>query len=168
MRLLYLLFFITIVLFVPILADEKIVHKKVPLVKAMPLLSTIEGYAIHMGSGKKIVHVFVDPLCPHSQNLVEMISTNEKALLRNNYFFYLYTLKRLHSEKSILAIYNSVDPLASMLTVMVDKKSIELQTPSSKETVEKVEAIAKVAKALDVYKRPYLIFIKKPKEKRGK
>jgi len=167
MRLLYLLLFSTVMFSMQVLAGEKSVHKKVPLETAVPLLKSIEDYAMHMGRGARDVHIFVDPLCPHSQNLIEMISTSEKALSRNSYSIYLYTLKRLHSEQSVLAIYSSEDPLSSMLTVMVDKENVTAHDTSKDEVITEIEAIAKVAEELDVYKRPYLIFVKKPKKERG-
>lgn len=121
-----------------------------------------------MGTGSRKVHVFLDPLCPHSQNLIEMISESKKALSRNSYSIYLYTLERLHSEKAVAAIYNSSDPLVSLLDVMVREKKIDVTGSPNNEVSIKVKAIAKVAEELDVYKRPYLIFVKKPKQKRGK
>jgi len=167
MRLLVSIFFIIVIIAIPVMAESASVHKKVPLSVAVPLLQSIEGYALHMGTGERKVHVFIDPLCPHSQNLLELISENKKALSRNSYSFYLYTLQRLHSEKVVSAIYDSAAPLTTMLDVMVHKKKIDLTLNPSDENSLKVEAITEVAKKLDVYKRPYLIFIKKPKTKRG-
>ena len=168
MRLLYSLLFIIVTISMPMMAEENIAHKKLPLSESMPLLETIEGYALHMGTGSKKVHIFIDPLCPHSKNLIEMISESDKALARNSYYFYLYTLERLHSEATVAAIYSAKDPLTLLLDVMVREKKIDVESFSKYDTSSIVDAIAKVAKELDVYKRPYLIFVKKPKTKRGK
>ncbi len=167
MRLLYSLIFIIVTFSLPASAAEKSVHKKLPLSESVPLLRTIDKYALHMGSGQKEVHIFIDPLCPHSKNLIEMIAENEKALSRNSYYLYLYTLKRLHSQKMVEAIYSADEPLVSLLDVMARHKKIDMKSTSKKEITKKVDAIAAVAEQLDVYKRPYMIFIKKPKEKRG-
>ncbi len=111
MRLLYSLLLILVAMSMPAMADETSVHKKLPLSESMPLLNTIESSAPRMGSGTIKVHVFIDPLCPHSRNLLEMISESEKALTRNSYYFYLYTLERLHSEEMVDAIYSAENPL---------------------------------------------------------
>lgn len=167
MRLLYFMTFIIVTFSMPISAAEKSVHKKLPLSESVPLLRTIDKYALHMGTGPIEVHIFIDPLCPHSKNLIEMIADNDKALSRNSYYLYLYTLKRLYSEKMVEVIYEAADPLTSLLDVMARHKKIEMKSTPKKEIIIKVDAIAKVAEQLDVYKRPYMIFIKQPKEKRG-
>jgi len=128
---------------------------------------SIQDDAIRMGDGPVKVHVFVDPLCPHSRNFVEMIVESEKMRHKYSYYFYLYTLKRMHSEEMVLTIYHSKDPLASMKAVMVEHKEI---TPFKSKDINAstvITGIEKVAEKLDVYKRPYMIMIKKPKQKRG-
>jgi len=149
------------------MAVEKHVHIKLPLSQSLPILETIKGDALHLGRGERQVYLFVDPLCPHSRDFIDLIATNEKLLQRNNYNIYLYTLKRLHSEKVVMAIYMSEDPLHTLLDVMVRKDKIKVEVKPSQDVRLKVAAIESVAKKLDVYKRPYLILTKKPKKKRG-
>ena len=164
--LLSLLLFLTITS-IPLMAEDIGVHKKVPLSQSEPLLQTIEYGAMHMGTGDRKVYLFIDPLCPHSQDLMELISSNEKVLSRNSYYIYLYTLKRLHSEEIVNAIYMSKDPLQSLFDVMIKKEKMDVKIKPNQDVLSKIEAIENVAQQLDVYKRPYLIFTKKPKNKRG-
>ena len=120
-----------------------------------------------MGRGAIDVYVFVDPLCPHSRDFVEMIAQSEKMQSKYHYYFYLYTLKRFHSEDVVATIFASQEPLMTLKEVMVQRKDVALQQSISKETQKKVDAISSVAMKLDVYKRPYMIMVKKPKQKRG-
>ena len=150
------------------MAVEKSVHMKLPLSKSLPILETIEDDALHLGTGERKVYLFIDPLCPHSQDFMELIANNKKLLLRNNYNIYLYTLKRLHSEKTVTAIYMSKDPLISLIDVMINKSKINVEVQPSQDVLSMIVAIEQVADKLDVYKRPYLILTKKPKRKRGK
>ena len=167
MRLFYFIFFMLQVSLLPVSAAEGVVHKKLPLSQSLPLLQTIQDDAIRMGDGPVKVHVFVDPLCPHSRNFVEMIVESEKMRHKYSYYFYLYTLKRMHSETMVLTIYHSKDPLASMKAVMVEHKEITPFESRDENASKVINAIEKVAEKLDVYKRPYMIMVKKPKQKRG-
>ena len=167
MRLLGNLLFVFALTIIPLMAVEKSVHKKLPLSESLPILETIKGDALLMGTGERKVYLFVDPLCPHSQDFIELISSNEKLLLRNSYNIYLYTLKRLQSEKVVTAIYMSGDPLHSLIDVMIHKKKVTTEVKPNQDVLMKIAAIESVAQKLDVYKRPYLILTKKPKLKRG-
>jgi len=166
MRLLYLSLFIVMAA-LPLMADDKKVHIKMPLEKSLPLLKSIENKGIEMGSGGVDVHVFIDPLCPHSRDFVEMIVESDKMRSKYHYYFYLYTLKRFHSEAVVASIYSAEEPLVMLKKVMVKGKEILPLQKVSSETLQKVAAIANVAKKLDVYKRPYMVMVKKPKKKRG-
>lgn len=150
----------------PAAASDVQEHPKLPLEKALPLLKPIGGDAIRMGEGSVKVHVFIDPLCPRSRDFVTMISESEKMRSRYSYYFYLYELKRFKSHALINAIYMAKNPLQAMLDVMVDKKEMELSPMPGKEISDKIERITKAAGMLDVYKRPYLIMIKKPKKRK--
>ena len=167
MRLFGSLLFVLTLTIIPLMAVEKSVHKKLPLSESLPILETIKGDALLMGTGERKVYLFVDPLCPHSQDFIELISSNKKLLLRNSYNIYLYTLKRLHSEKVVTAIYMSDDPLHTLVDVMIHKKKMEVEVKPNQDVRLKINAIENVAQELDVYKRPYLILTKKPKHKRG-
>ena len=159
--------FIIAVVLMPLRAEEGSAHKKLPLSQSLPLLKTIEGYALHMGNGPVKVHVFIDPLCPHSRNFVEMISENEKMRSRYSYNFYLYTLPRLHSEAMVATIFDAEKPLDLLLKVMVQHEEVETKKAVSRAIEKQIESIKAVAGKLDVYKRPYMIMVKKPKIKRG-
>jgi len=143
------------------------VHTKLPLEKSLPLLKSIEKESIEIGSGTVDVHVFVDPLCPHSRDFVEMIVQSDKMQSKYHYYFYLYTLKRFHSENVVATILMAANPFATLKKVMVERKEIALNETISEETQKSVDAITNVALQLDVYKRPYMVMVKKPKKKRG-
>lgn len=168
MRFLSLFVLIVFYFTAPLAANNVQEHKKLPLEVSLPLLKTIESDAIRMGSGPVEVHVFIDPMCPHSRNFIEMIAESDKMRSRYSYRFYLYTLPRMHSEKMVKTIYADSDPLALLLDVMVYKKKIALKEVQSEAVLNKIESISKTAQQLDVYKRPYLVMIKKPKKKREK
>jgi len=142
-------------------------HTKLPLSESLLLLKNIQDKAIHLGSGPVDVHVFVDPLCPHSRNFMEMIVESDKMRLKYSYYFYLYTLPRLHSEKMVKTIYHAQNPLKLMIDVMVKKSSVKLFEDKDEGVDLKIKAISKIAQKLDVYKRPYMVMVKKPKIKRG-
>ena len=167
MRLLSILFFITVVMLTHLIADDGKMHVKLPLSQSLPLLKTIETEALHLGSGPVKVHVFIDPLCPHSRNFVEMVAESEKMRARYSYNFYLYTLPRLHSEVMVATIFAAENPLQLLLKVMVEREEVETNEHTSAVVYQKIEAIEAVAKQLDVYKRPYMIMVKQPKKKRG-
>jgi len=149
-----------------LLSSETEVHQKVPLAIALPYLQTIETDAITMGSGPVKVYVFVDPYCPHSRNFLSLIAESKKMRMRYTYKIFLYTLPRMQSEVMVSYIYGSPKPLAVLLDVMVH--GVDVTPYSSKQHQEKIFKIAAVAKQIDIYKRPYLIMVKKPKKKRAK
>ncbi len=167
MRLFYFIFFMLQVSLLPVSAADGVVHKKLPLSQSLPFLKSIQDDAIRMGDGPVKVHVFVDPLCPHSRNFVEMIVESEKMRHKYSYYFYLYTLKRMHSEAMVFAIYHSKDPLASMKAMMVDHEENTPFKSKDENASTIISRIEKVAEKLDVYKRPYMVMVKKPKKKRG-
>ena len=168
MRLLYLLLLSIVISMTPLSAQEQKVHKKLPLSESLPLLHTIEDQAIRMGDGPVAVHIFVDPLCPHSRNFVEMIVESDKMRSKYSYYFYLYTLKRMHSEAVVAAIYDSSDPLKMMVDIMVEKKKVDTNMSADAKKAPIIKTIENVGERLNVYKRPYMIMVKKPKKKRGK
>lgn len=166
MRLLYSLVLIIVTLTTSLSANDVKEHEKFPLQVSLPILKTIESSALHMGDGPVKVHVFIDPFCPHSRNFIEMIAESEKMRSRYSYNFYLYTLPRMHSEAMVATIYAAEDPMAMLLDVMVAKKKVAVKKVSDQTVLQKIVFISKTAEKLDVYKRPYIIMVKKPKKKR--
>jgi hypothetical protein len=148
-------------------AGDGIEHKKLPLQQSLPLVQTIESSGLRMGTGPVKVHAFVDPICPHSRDFVEMIAESEKMRAGYSYYFYLYSLPRMHSEAVVAAIYDSDNPMELLLDVMVRHKKVKVKKTAAKSVLQKIEAISAVAEKLDVYKRPYIIMVKKPKKMRG-
>lgn len=119
------------------------------------LVHSAEKYGIKYGNGKQNVYVFVDPLCRYSRKFISMISEKPKMLSKYKYNIYLYEIPRLHSKKTISAIYNSEKPLKTLLEVMLDDKNVSA-VPSSK-TQNTINIISEVAQKLHVTKRPSII-----------
>lgn len=161
----------TLILFVLLLsttflcANEVAEHKKLPLSKSLPYLQSIEDQAMHIGSGPIKVYVFLDPLCPNSRNFLSLINESKKMQSRYHYYLFLYTLERFHSEDLVRSIYNSADPLKSALKVMVHKETLSPNQATKSD--HKIQSIADVAQKIDVYKRPYLVLVKKPKKRKS-
>ena len=142
-------------------------RKKLPLSQSLPLLKSIDKHAMHIGRGAVDVYVFIDPHCPRSQEFITLISQNMKMQSIYHYHIFLYELKRFKTKALIEAIYASRDPKNVMIRIMVDKKIIKkdlLKDKKSLKTVRKIEAIKSVAGRIDVYKRPYLVLVKKRKK----
>lgn len=148
--------FIVLILIVTFMhAGEAKAHLHLPYGVTMGLIDTIRGNAIVIGEGEQEVHVFLDPLCPHSRKFITMVSGSPKMLAKYRYHIYLYSIPRLHSEKTVAAIYASEVPGETLLEVMVDGGRVD---PASTAAGEKaIAAIAEIAHSIDVYKRPYII-----------
>lgn len=118
-------------------------------------LALIKKDAIYYGHGEKLVHVFLDPLCPYSRKFLQTLTDNELMLQKYRYAIYLYSIPRLKSTQSVAAVYESQTPLETLLEIMLQdaKHKHDLSYVSQ----EKVKAIATVAKKLDVNKRPFLV-----------
>ncbi|MGD9969341.1 MAG: hypothetical protein AB7S65_02690 [Sulfuricurvum sp.] len=153
----FLLSLILTVLFA--LGDEPEEHPKLPLQQSLPYLRSIEHNAIIMGEGAIKVYVFIDPNCPNSRNFISLIDENGKMRSKYTYCFFLYELKRFHSSELIAKIYSSSHPLETLKRVMIHD---EIPSNESNPAVlDKISQIAKVAEKLDVYKRPYIIMVKR-------
>ena len=137
-------------------ADGGREHAALPYAESVALLQGIRSDAIVLGEGKTEVYVFVDPLCPHSRKFMTMVSGNAKMLTKYKYYIFLYSIPRLRSEGVVSAIYTSEKPLDLLLKIMVDKQTPQTGTFDGR-VGKTVADIAAVARALDVYKRPYII-----------
>jgi len=154
--LLILLFISTI-----ITANEPKERPKIPLEISLPHLKGIESSALIMGNGPIKAYVFIDPNCPNSQNFVSLIHENDKMRSRYTYFFFLYELKRFNSSTVISQIYSSSNPLEAMKHYMIEHQTLSQKVNLT--VLGKIAEIAKVAETLDVYKRPYIIMVKREK-----
>lgn len=124
------------------------------------LLEPIEKHAMVYGEGGKKVYVFVDPRCPHSRDFISMINENAKMRSIYRYYIFFYELKRFKSHNLIASIYSSAAPLQRTLEVMVGLKEATADHPFDARIDEKIGEIARVAEAIGVSKRPYLIIVK--------
>lgn len=146
-------------------ANEALVDRpKLPLEQSLPLLKTIQKEAIVFGTGAIEVHVFIDPICPRSRDFVSLVYENAKIKEKYRYHFYLYRLPRFKSTQLIETIYSAQDSRSTLIDVMVRKKEVPLQKAAAA-IKRKIGTIAAVAQKVDVYKRPYLILVKKKRTK---
>jgi hypothetical protein len=139
-------------------ANEKKEHKHLSYDVSVSLLSSIHNDAIVLGSGKKLLYVFIDPLCPHSRKFITMISKNPKMLSKYQYHLFLYSIPRLKSTDVVSAVYMSSKPIETLLEIMIEEKVS--YDKGNEMTKAKVNRIAKVAQEIDVYKRPYIFIVK--------
>jgi hypothetical protein len=139
-------------------ANEQKEHKHLSYDVSVSLLSSIHNDAIILGSGKKLLYVFIDPLCPHSRKFIAMITKNPKMLSKYQYHLFLYSIPRMKSEDVVSAVYMSSNPEETLLQIMVKDKVI--YDKGNDMTKARVDRIAKVAQEIDVYKRPYIFIIK--------
>lgn len=133
-------------------------QKHLPYEVSVSLLQSIDGDAIILGTGEKLVYVFIDPLCPHSRKFIKMVSKKPLMLSKYRYHLFLYTIPRLKSTEVISAIYMSKEPRKTLLEVMLEEKIVKVT--SNKVTKEKLNRIRRVGKEIDVYKRPYIFIVK--------
>lgn len=118
-------------------------------------LQLIKKDAIYYGHGERLVHVFLDPLCPYSRKFLQTLTENESMLQKYRYAIYLYSIPRLKSTQSVAAIYESQTPLETLLEIMLQDARYKQELSYLSE--EKVKTISSVAKKLHVNKRPFLV-----------
>lgn len=150
---------LTVFLISPMLfAKEHKEPKHLSYDTSLSLLKSIHKDAIVMGSGEKLVYVFLDPLCEHSRKFMSLVTKNPKMLTKYQYSIFFYAIPKLKSTDVISAIYMSKDPKETLLQIMVEGS--KQSTKSNQNIKAKVERITKIAKDLNVRKRPY-IFIQR-------
>lgn len=139
-------------------ANAKSEHKHLPYKLSLSLLEDIDQDSIHFGNGKKIIYVFIDPLCPYSRKFITMVSKNAKMLSKYQYRIFLYSIPRLNSTEVISAVYMSPNPIETLLQIMIEDDVVYSQ--GNQTTQDKIRRIEKVAQEIDVYKRPYIFIVK--------
>jgi len=148
--------FLTLFLITTVLAAKE--HRNLPYDVSASLLQSIDNDAIILGTGNKVVYVFIDPLCPHSRKFVSMVSKTPRMLSKYQYRFLLYSIPRLKSTDVVSAIYSAENSIEILLRIMIDKKVSS--SYGNEKTRAMVDRISKVAETLNVYKRPYIFIIK--------
>ena len=139
-------------------ANEPKEHKHLPYDVSASLLQSIDSDAIILGSGEKVLYVFIDPLCPHSRKFISMVYKNPMMLSKYQYRFLLYSIPRLKSTDVVSAVYMSEHSIEMLLKIMIDEKI--LYDKGNEMTRAKVHRIRAVAQELNVYKRPYIFIVK--------
>jgi hypothetical protein len=139
-------------------SDEQKEHKHLSYDISVPLLQSIDSDAIILGSGEKLLYVFIDPLCPHSRKFISMVSKDPKMLSKYQYHLFLYSIPRMKSTDVVSAVHMAVNPIETLLQIMVeDKVSYD---KGNEMTKARADRIATVAQEMDVYKRPYIFIMK--------
>lgn len=122
------------------------------------LMDSISQHAIRIGSGPNTTYTFVDPLCPKSQLFIELINEREDLKEKTSYYIFLYRLRMFDSDELIQYIYQSEDPLTALKEIMIyeDFDALEDFTVNQN-TLDIIHNISKVAKLLEMKRRPYLL-----------
>ncbi len=139
-------------------ANKQKEHKNLPYDVSVPLLQSIDNDALILGSGKKLLYVFIDPLCEYSRKFITMVSKNPKMLSKYQYHLFLYSIPRMKSTEVVSAVYMSANPMETLLQIMVEEK-VRYEKVNEM-TKARVDRIAIVAEEIDVYKRPYIFIMK--------
>jgi len=164
MKIHYSFFLFFTLLLIPLGANEPLIsRKKAPLSVALPLLKSIEHYAIIVGNGPIHMYAFIDPVCPRSREFVEMVLENKKMQKSYTYYFFYVELTRFHTNNIIGTIYTEKDPFSMMKKVMVDKSEVPILKEFTSDIQIEMNDISSVARELHIDKRPYL-FVVKPKK----
>jgi len=122
------------------------------------LMNSISHHAIKIGTGANKTYTFLDPLCPRSQEYVKLILNRPDLQKETSHYIFLYKLPRFDSRELIVYIYQSTDPLAALIQVMVHEDYEDIEVYETKEkTLKIIHEITKVAKQMNVKKRPYLL-----------
>ena len=133
-------------------------HKHLEYSQISSLVKSVDDKAIVLGNGNKDVYVFIDPLCRYSRKFIKTVSTHKVMLHKYRYHLFLYEIPRLHSQQTIYAIYHDKKPLNALLDVMLENEQPVSSKMEDLENERKIVSdIEKVAKELDVFKRPYII-----------
>ena len=138
-------------------ANDQREHKQLPYDKSLSLFHSIDDDAIILGSGEKIIYVFVDPLCPYSRKFITMVSKNPIMTSKYQYHIFLYSIPRLKSTDVVSAVYMSPHPLDTLLEIMVEDK--EHSDKGNDKAKARVHRIDNIAEQMNVYKRPYIFIV---------
>jgi len=139
--------------------EPLITKEKAPLSVALPLLKSIDQYAIIIGNGPTYMYAFIDPVCTRSREFVSMIVESAKMQERYTYHFFYYELTRFHSKKLIATIYSAKRPLDLMKRVMVYEKEISMLNTLGSDIPKDINAISDAPERLKMYKRPSLYVV---------
>lgn len=141
--------------------------KKIPTEQAVKIMEPILEYSISLGTGKRTIYAFIDPLCPHSRSWIDMVSSEKRLQEMYTYKFWLYRLPKFNSDYAIYHIYNSDDVLNELLMIMTRGKELNNVYPEgyvpNKEIIKKIQNISAIGEKLKATRRPTLFI-----EKRGK
>lgn len=149
------LLFLTILFGSSLLTDDL---KILPYEADIKSVQSIQKDEIIYGSGSRNVYVFIDPWCRYSRKFISLVSKNSEMLSKYRYHLYLYGIPRLHSQNAISAVYRAKEPLTTLLKIMLhDDNTTAAITPKVKLRVSEIQ---RVAKQLNVNKRPFLIIEK--------
>ncbi|NOQ30468.1 MAG: hypothetical protein GQ570_05020 [Helicobacteraceae bacterium] len=124
--------------------------------KTLEVLQGLNGSAITFGTGKKVIHTFIDPYCELSQRYLAFVFKKKKRMFKKYTLkFYLYELKGKKSSEVIASILSSDLKDIALKTVMINYEDLEIEDDGDAE--DAIDLISEAAEKIGVYKRPYII-----------
>jgi len=122
------------------------------------LMQSISSSAIRVGTGPDIVYAFIDPLCLKSKAFIMHINESEVLQKKRSYYIFLNRLQKFESDKLIQYIYQSQVPKTTLEEIMIFGDIPDLEDfQADKKTLELINKVAKVAKKMNIKRRPYLL-----------
>lgn len=122
------------------------------------LMDTISHHAMRIGDGQNKVYAFIDPMCSSSQAYISLISTRKDLQRKSSYYIFLYRLPKFDSDALIRYIYQSPEPVSTLLFVIRNKDYyVPFEFEATQETEKKIKEIADIAKEMKMKRRPYLL-----------
>jgi hypothetical protein len=123
---------------------------------AIELLETIKKDAIVLGNGDIEIHTFIDPLCKMSQRYLALLYKRHYEIFsKYTIYLYLHEIKSKKSKNHILSIMDATSSQRMLTSIMLNKDMTQLKYRYSGENLRTFDNIARVAKKIGVYKRPY-------------
>ncbi len=126
--------------------------------KMQTLMQSISDKAIRIGYGPDTIYAFMDPMCSKSKIMLSKIDKSKYLKKKRSYYIFLYRLQKFESDSLIQYIYQSEEPIETLKEIMIYNDLPDLEDfQASKESKKIQKSIAKVAKQMDMKRRPYLL-----------
>lgn len=143
--------------------ETKELARTIKIQLAMQMIEPLLDEAISIGHGDRTITAFVDPMCPHSKNYIDMISSSKHLHEMYSYKIYLKKLDKfnkpeadLKSEDLIAKIYQADNPKEAMMQIMVENNN-KIKFNPNKDVSEKINTISELGDNVQADRRPYLV-----------
>ncbi len=151
-----ILMFTTFFLYAPALYASPEKPQLLSPADTLVTLETIQESAITFGSGKNVIHTFIDPYCELSQRYLAFIFKKQERMFSNYTFhFFLYELQGKNSSQIITTILSSEYKKTLLKTVMLDHEDVPFNDDGDAQ--DQIELISEAAEKIGVFKRPYIL-----------